>query len=72
MLFKVVSKQKNLKKFVLKDNNESLKVLDMHDFNKKIEEDEWNEALYSLLIKKFFSSNVNIIHLDETHKKQIR
>jgi putative transferase (TIGR04331 family) len=72
MLFKVVSKQKYLKKFVLNDNSESLKVIDMHDFNKKIEEDEWNEALYSLLIEKFFSSNINIIHLDETHKKQIR
>ena len=44
MLLKVVSEQKNLRKIILKDISDSLRVSNMNDFNKKIEEDEWNEA----------------------------
>ena len=40
---------------------------------KKVEDDEWNEALYSLLIEKFFSENVDSIYkenLNENLKKK--
>ena len=36
----------------------------MDDFNSKIETDQWNEALYSLIINKIFKSNFCINFLD--------
>ena len=40
-------KGKPAKKFKLNNFRDFLEVSDMDDFNKKVEDDEWNEALYS-------------------------
>ncbi len=69
MLLKLASKKNALKKYSLKDIHESLNTFDMEEFNIKIEKDEWNEALYCLLIEKFFSSNIDLINLKESYKK---
>ena len=61
MLSKVISKENQLKKFKLNNFRDFLEVSDMDDFNKKVEDDEWNEALYSLLIEKFFSEKDSTI-----------
>lgn len=72
MLSKVISKESQLKKFKLNNFRDFLEVSDMDDFNKKVEDDEWNEALYTLLIEKFFSEKVDSIYkenLNENFKK---
>ena len=68
MLQKVISEEGYLNKISFKDNKSSLISSNMSEFNSKIESDEWNEALYSLIINKFFASYFNLNYLDKELK----
>jgi len=68
MLQKVISEEGYLNKISFKDNQSPLISSNMSEFNSKIESDEWNEALYSLIINKFFTSQFNLNYLDKDIK----
>ena len=55
MLQKVISEEGELNKSIYKDYKTALVSSDMDDFNSKIETDQWNEALYSLIINKILN-----------------
>ena len=56
MLNEVSKKDESLKLNILQNYTQSLLVNDMDGFNQAIETDIWNEALYSLIADKFFST----------------
>ena len=64
MLQKVISEEGELNKSIYKDYKTALVSSDMDDFNSKIETDQWNEALYCLIINKIYKSNFCINFLD--------
>tara|TARA_B100001093_G_C26860131_1_gene1029653 strand:- start:2023 stop:3789 length:1767 start_codon:yes stop_codon:yes gene_type:complete len=60
MLDKALKNENNIIKYSLGNDLSSLVADDMDSFNHIIETDEWNETLYSLLLKTHFSSKVSV------------
>ncbi len=70
MLKEAIKSQEMVQLYVLDKDISFLVTDDMDAFNEAIESDEWNEALYSVLIEKFFSDQVKINYVrDQRYRK---
>lgn len=60
MLYSTINKSESFNIFSLDKEFSDLICDDLDAFNASIEKDEWNEVLYSMIVKNFFSKQVTI------------
>ena len=63
MLKEAIESQEMVQLYALDKDISCLATNDLDAFNEAIEGDEWNEALYSVLVEKFFSDQVEITYV---------
>ena len=72
MLNDTISKHNDLNVLLFNNELETLLTNDIDAFNIAIEEDSWNEALYGVIIEKFFSDKVKINYLKNNTYKNLK
>lgn len=71
MLKKAIKNENSIQVFVLESSEFFLVPDDMDCFNKAIESDDWNEALYSSLLQEFFAKETSIKFVKNNKNKNI-
>lgn len=72
MLDKIMKNEEKMQMLSMNNEFTTLVTNDLNSFNNAIETDEWNEALYSVLINFLFKSQVNINYVEESkHQKNV-
>jgi putative transferase (TIGR04331 family) len=71
MLKKAIKNENSIELYALNTNNIFLISEDMDSFNTAIESDDWNEALYRLLLQEFFGSEISLKFVKKNENKKV-